>query len=121
MWSEERRHRREREDRVRQEQHQAFVDLVQAGRRVQRVLVDLEQDPSSKPLEERLGQELDRLTESVATVRLVVTDQDVVAAAEAFEDKAKEFERRREWRREDTLRLSPLINLLQKHEAQDGH
>jgi len=112
----ENRYSRELRDRTRQEQHFAFIELVKVARRVQRALVDLADGLDDRTIA-TLNREVDRLTEAVATVRLVIIDDDVVSAAEAFEERAKHLEAAGRWDDTQVLKLTPLIRALQKYEA----
>jgi hypothetical protein len=62
---------RARQDRSDHERHIAFVELIKAGRRVQRALVDRDAEPTSAVVRERLAAAVDGLAETVAVVRLV--------------------------------------------------
>ncbi|WP_157598433.1 hypothetical protein [Phycicoccus sp. Root101] len=96
------------------ERHAAFVQLVTAGRKVQRALVDLEAY-GSEDAAERLGNELDRLTEATVVVRLIVQDESLLAAVEAFEEHAKRLEEHR-GAAAGHLRLTELIRSIQQFE-----
>ena len=115
--AERQRYTRSLRDRRHAEQHEAFVDLVKACRRVQRALVDLDSAPADSTCVAAVAQEVDRLTESVATLRLVVTSRDLVATIERFEEHAKQLERARRPNVQVPLRLTPLIETLQAFEA----
>ena len=108
---------RDRIDRERQEQHLAFVELVKAARRVQRTLVDLNAASIAPDSSEALGREVDRLAEAVATIRLMVVEPDVIAAAEHVEDRAKELEGLKQPTELVLLQLTPLIETLQRYEG----
>lgn len=108
---------RQQRDRVHQEQHEAFVDLVKSGRRVQRALIDVETTRASEQDVARLAREVDLLTEAAVVVRLVVTNPEVLTAVEEFETHAKRLERRGRQDPEDHLRLTPLLTALQKYES----
>ncbi len=109
-------HERDLLDRNHSEQHQAFVELVKAARRVQRALVDLAARPGDDRVLLLVGQEIDRLAESVAGIRLVVPDQHLIAVVEAFEERAKDLERDGRWQDERRLQLAPLIEALREYE-----
>lgn len=96
MLNESRRFGREALVRVSGDQHAAFVQLVTAGRRVQRALVDIENSGSSSAAAQRLADELDRLTESAVVVRLIVHDDSLLAVVDAFQDHAKRLEDHRD-------------------------
>ncbi len=67
-----------------------------------------------------LGQEVDRLTEAVAVVRLVIADARVVSAAEGFEHSVKEIERAHWWNEDrQVVQLTPLIRAAQEYENRD--
>lgn len=111
---EKRRFDRDRIARAHEEQHAAFVDLVRVARRVQRALVDRSATPSSDRVREALAQEVDRLTEAVATIRLVVDDAGLVRRVEEFEAQAKLLE---EEGSQEPLLLTPLIETLRGYEG----
>ncbi len=111
------RHRRARQDREHAEQHAAFVDLVKVARRVQRALVDLAAAPEDEGAHRTLAHEIDRLTEAVAAIRLVVPDEALVSVIEDFEEQAKDLERAGRWQYEQRLRLTPLIDSLRQYQA----
>lgn len=111
--SEGRRFDRDRIARAHQEQHDAFVDLVRVARRVQRALVDRSAAPNGERVREALAQEVDRLTEAIATIRLVVEDARLVDKVEEFEAQAKMLE---EEGTQEPLLLTPLIETLRKYE-----
>ena len=92
MLTERQRFRREQIVRNRAEQHEAFVQLVTSGRRVQRALVDRDERPDLDVTAERLADELDGLTEAAVVVRLIVRDQMLLDAVESFEAHAKRLE-----------------------------
>lgn len=98
------------------EQHAAFVQLVTAGRRVQRALVDREDFGGSEAAAHRLADELDGLTESAVVVRLIVQDDSLLAAVEAFEEHAKRLGDHPH-ATEGHLRLTGLIGSIQRFEA----
>lgn len=111
---EARRRRADREDRRHEEQHQAIVELVRAGRRVQRRLVDCvvrEDDATVRAL----SSEIDVFAEASAVVRLVVRDDGVQKAAKGFEERAKTLQRQRNWD-SSRLQLSYLITAAQEYE-----
>jgi len=118
--AEARRFGRDHEERTRNEQHQAFVDLVSTGRRVQRALVDC--TSTSQPAavsRAALEVQLDQLTQAVAVVRLVVDDQQIVASAEDFEAVAKALEDAvivGEPTLHQRLELTPLIGRIRAYE-----
>ncbi len=86
VWhSEHRKYRRARRDRVLEEQHLAFLDLVKSARRVQRALRDIEAGDAPDEARATLAREVDQLAEAVAVVRFVVADDEVTKAAEDYE------------------------------------
>lgn len=93
---------------------QALADLVVAGRRVQRALVD--RDEESPGAQVRLANEVDKLAESAALVRVLVTDAALLKGVEQFEDTAKRLQMAPPDGRE-ILRLSPIVTLIQTYEA----
>ncbi len=107
-------------DRTHAEQHLAFMDLVKTARRVTGALVDLDATPGDKAALLLVGQEVDRLAEVVAAIRLVVADADLV----------QRWRRSRIAQRTLSGRASggarsvfgfPLIEVLRRYEAQrDG-
>jgi hypothetical protein len=115
--SEGRRTQQEKVERGRQEQHAALVDAVKAGRRVQRALVDLKAPPDPTSAQRVFGAEVDRLTEAVAVVRLLVIDERVLRQADAFEEHAKRLERHYRPEDQGALRLSPLIDTIRQYEG----
>ena len=121
--SDQRRHVRERAERLRQEQHDAFIELAKSGRRVQRTLVDLTDKAKAGRLTDDdvapFRREVDALAEAVAVVRLVILDDAVVAEAEKFEALAKKIQRTQDWTftGQSKLELTPLLRVLQTYEA----
>lgn len=115
--SERLRYRRDASVRLVHEQHQAFVEMIKSARRVQRALVDREDAPLDPAPLAALALEVDRLTESVAAIRLIVGDEDLVAAVERFEEHAKGLELAGPGSEQQPLRLTPLIEVLRQYEA----
>jgi ribosomal protein L4 len=120
MLNDRRRFRREALSRSEAEQHDAFVQLVTAGRRVQRALVDRDESRGSLAASERLADELDRLTESAVVVRLIVRDESLLAIVEAFEEHAKRLQGQLT-PTDDHLRLTDLIEAIQRFERPALH
>ena len=114
---EQRRYTRDQEESFKREQHLALVDVVKSGRRVQRALVDLETGAPGADAEEVFAREVDRLTEAVATVRLMVTDADVLEEANRFESQAKRLEHSHDASDQGSLRLTPLIDAIRRFEG----
>lgn len=115
--SDQRKYVRDQSERVRHEQHLALVDVVKAGRRVQRALVDLESGANEPEARATFGREVDQLTEAVAAVRLLVTDADVLEQANLFERHAKALERSYQPSDQGSLRLTPLIDAIRRLEG----
>ncbi|MCF6377992.1 hypothetical protein L2K70_10280 [Nocardioides KLBMP 9356] len=112
--SDKKRFRRERMA-IREDQcTKAFADLVVGGRRVQRALVD--RDRKAVGAQDRLAAEVDKLAESAALVRVLVTDRALLQCVEEFEDVAKQLQTRPS-DGEQILQLTPLIALIQTYEA----
>ena len=108
--------------RRREERHQALLEAVKAGRRVQRALVDTA--TGAQGIDERytLEHAVNSLTEVVAALRVVVDSEEVVDAFREFEEKAKELQRNPPTQipppdSDENLRLSPLISAIQKYES----
>lgn len=112
MRSERRRFQRERIAHREDQCTQALADLVVAGRRVQRALGDRAE--KTVGAQERLAVEVDRLAESSALVRVLVTDASLIEGVEEFEDSAKRLQGR-PLNSEEVLRLTPLIALIQTY------
>lgn len=71
---------------------------------------------SSEDARQALGQEVDRLAEAVATIRLVVGNADLVQEVEAFEAHAKRLEDDDGVNAREPLLLTPLIETLREYE-----
>jgi hypothetical protein len=87
-FGERQRRRTDQDDRRRAEEHSAFIEVTKAARRVQRVLVDVEEEDAARTALTALGHQIDGLTDAVAVVRLVVAmpmSSEVVEAVEAVE------------------------------------
>lgn len=123
-WTDVRRAREARKDLRREERHDAMVQAVKAGRRVQRALSNAASGVEESDERYGLDHAVNSLAESVAALRVVVDSQAVVLAFREFEEKAKELQRlsvseptaRRD--AENTLVLSPLILAIQAYEDQ---
>lgn len=115
MLSESRRSVRERAAGQQAEQHEAFVQLVTTGRRVQRALVDRSDPSQSHAAAGRLAAELDHLTEAAVVVRLIVRNDALLNAVEEFEHRAKRLEDQTA-SPGDRLQLTGLILAIQKFE-----
>lgn len=72
--------------------------------------------PTSQEARQALGQEVDRLAEAVAAIRLVVEDADLVVDVEDFEAHAKRLEDDAPEYARERLRLTPLIDRLRAYE-----
>lgn len=80
-FGERQRRRTDQDDRRRAEEHSAFIEVTKAARRVQRALVDVEEEDAAETALTALtalGHQIDALTDAVAVVRLVVANADVV-------------------------------------------
>lgn len=53
-------------------------------------------------------------------VRFVVADEEAIRAAEDYEERAKALERAGRWDEDKRLRLTPLIEVLQRYEQRAG-
>ncbi|WP_028650218.1 hypothetical protein [Nocardioides halotolerans] len=116
MVHEGRKHTRDRTAQLAREQHEALVQLVTAGRRVQRALVDRDRSADDASANQRLAVEVDRLTEAAVVVRLVVPDKSLVSAVEQFEDRAKRLEDNTHARAE-RLELTQLLEEISRFEG----
>lgn len=72
--------------------------------------------PTSEDARQALAQEVDRLAEAVATIRLVVEDADLIREVEAFEEHAKRLEEADGVSGSRRLLLTPLIKTLREYE-----
>jgi len=113
--SEGRRRRAEREDRRHEEQHEALVELIRAGRRVQRRLVDCYDHHSDDDVRQ-LAVEINAFAETRAAVRFMVRDEEVLRAAEGFERRVKALHQGRDWD-SSKVQLQFMIDSAQNYEA----
>lgn len=121
-FSESRRAAEARNERRREERHEALVEAIKAARRVQRGLVDTVTGQHSDDDRFTLEYAINALAEQVAALRIVVDDEGVVDAFRQFEAKAKDLQRDppTEVPPDDSpemLRTSPLIAAIQRYEA----